>query len=125
MEGRVNTNYQRVLPRDLFNEAKLIKCMGQLSLMIHDDELPALKLRHRVTVQEPGFTIGLHIAGYLVVTNVQVTKNGKTLWLGTTYNSKRSYPLIAYIDDEEIFVFEDDGTLTEEFAAFCESELTH
>jgi hypothetical protein len=28
--------YIRVLPRDLFNEAKLLKCLGQLSLILHD-----------------------------------------------------------------------------------------
>ena len=30
--------YRRVLPRDLFNEAKLLKCLGQLALIIHDGQ---------------------------------------------------------------------------------------
>lgn len=33
-------NYIRVIPRDFFNESKLLKCMGQLSLKILDCQLP-------------------------------------------------------------------------------------
>lgn len=37
-----SADYGRVIPRDLFNEAKLLKCMGQLCLRIHNnDNLPA------------------------------------------------------------------------------------
>lgn len=40
--------YQRVIPRDLFNEAKLLKCLGRLSLFIHDGKSPPiLKVRNR------------------------------------------------------------------------------
>ena len=37
----MNTQYERVIPRDLFNEAKLLKCVGLLVLKIHDGENPA------------------------------------------------------------------------------------
>lgn len=32
--------YRRVLQRDAFNEAKLLKCIGKLTLMIEDGILP-------------------------------------------------------------------------------------
>ena len=34
----MKTNYTRVLPGDLFNEAKLLKCIGRLVLLIEDRE---------------------------------------------------------------------------------------
>ena len=36
----MKAKYTRVLPRDLFNEAKLMKCMGLLTLLIHDELIP-------------------------------------------------------------------------------------
>lgn len=39
--------YQREIPRDLFNEANLLKCLGQISLIAHDrpdGELSAVTL---------------------------------------------------------------------------------
>lgn len=41
----MTSSYRRVLPRDLFNEAKLLKCLGQLSLMIHDGKCE-LRVEH-------------------------------------------------------------------------------
>jgi hypothetical protein len=32
--------YNRVIPRDLFNESKLLKCFGQLALLMHDGVIP-------------------------------------------------------------------------------------
>ena len=33
-------NYSRVIPRDFFNEAKLLKCMGLLALKVLDNMTP-------------------------------------------------------------------------------------
>jgi len=36
------SNYERVVPRDLFNEANLLKCIGKLVLEIEEGRLPWL-----------------------------------------------------------------------------------
>jgi hypothetical protein len=37
-------DYNRVIPRDLFNEAKLLKCLGQLCLLIDKGQCPGLSV---------------------------------------------------------------------------------
>ena len=38
--------YNRVIPRDLFNEANLLKCMGQLYLCLEAANLKYVYLEH-------------------------------------------------------------------------------
>lgn len=64
------TQYQRVLPRDLFNESKLLKCIGQLVLLIHDGNCPnGLAFTHHDEDDEP-FIIRLMEDGHLTITNI-------------------------------------------------------
>jgi hypothetical protein len=118
MEGNTNTQYTRVSPRDLFNEAKLLKCLGHLALMIHDNKLQG------ITFSDSGipFKIGLHDAGYLTATQgVKFKKDGELIWLGTSYNSKANYPLICMADYEEIQVFDESGAITDDFFEYANS----
>ena len=50
------TNYKRVTPRDLFNEAKLLKCIGRISLFILENQIKGLNYEH-TTDDNEGFTI--------------------------------------------------------------------
>lgn len=109
-----------VIPRDLFNHAKILKCMGRLSLYIYDrvdniDE--AICLNHHGNnfnvYQNPD-------SGNLVVTNLDLyTKRGREIELFTHYNSKENYPLwFGFSCDCDFFegeVFDDQGILTEDF----------
>ena len=120
--------YQRVIPRDLFNEAKLLKCLGQLSLIIHDGidkdrwSVPAgLKLEHVPGIQCHGF----HIVqdendGSLSCSNLDLTMDGDRINLSTPYNSRESYPLQFFFeaggfDYIEGPVFNDEGKISAEF----------
>ena len=118
MEGNTNTQYTRVSPRDLFNEGKLLKCLGQLALLIHDNKLQG------ITFSDSGqaFKIGLHDAGYLTTTaGIQFEKDGQAIWLGTPYNSKAAYPLVFMVDWEEIQVFDESGAFTDELFEYANS----
>jgi hypothetical protein len=109
-------NYSRVIPRDFFNEAKLMKCMGLLALKILDCQLPeGMKIVIEET-KEP-FNIVCSDSGYLSVTNYPVYINDSLMFFETIYNSKDNYPLICWYHDEEIRVFDESGEFTEEFAA--------
>lgn len=66
---RWNTDYQRVLPRDLFNEAALLKCLGKVALWIHEGMLPLLTVEHTPVgagdEHTQGFDVRLTECGYL------------------------------------------------------------
>ena len=106
-------SYQRVLPRDLFNEAKLLKCMGRLLLLMHDEQTPC-KMGYDVMYDEP-FKIDLLDEGSLTISNLQISMNGKLILFKTTYNSKAEYPLFAQHDLVDYEVFDEQGEFTEEF----------
>lgn len=109
-------SYSRVIPRDFFNEAKLLKCLGQLSLAILDGKMPA---GITVVIEETGepFQIELLREGCLYVANYETFINGQPTTFKTIYNAKSNYPLYCTSTDseEEIEVFTDAGEFTEEF----------
>lgn len=108
--------YGRVIPRDLFNESKLLKCMGQLCLMIHENRIPV-----EMTADHDGspFQISLLFDGSLTVTNVHVSIKGTRCTFKTTYNSKSNYPMFVALGYDEYPVFNDKGEFDEEFIEFC------
>lgn len=107
-------DFNRVLPRDLFNESKLLKCLGQLTLKIHDCELQGVSFYHD-DIRYSGFDVVLSDDGHLSVSNLIFTKNDTRLHFHTPYNSKEPYPLYLYMDYVEYPVFTESGSLHEEF----------
>lgn len=114
----MNPDYNRVIPRDLFNEAKLLKCIGKLVLSIHD----GLGINN-MTFEHEGdpFIIGLHDEGYLSVTNIRFEMNGQRMFFQSQYNSKNQYPLFCRYDYCDYLVFEETGEYSEEFKQLCET----
>jgi len=118
-DRKANTGYDRVIPRDLFNESKLLKCMGQLCLYIHDNTTPV-----EMTVEHNGdpFKIALMEDNNLRVTNISISIKGSVFDFYTTYNSKAAYPLYVMDDNyTEYEVFDHGGKFSTEFVEFCES----
>lgn len=114
-----NTNYQRVLPRDLFNEAKLLKCLGRLFLMQANNQLnPNIRLEHDTSLNA-GFTINQDQSdGSFFVSNISVYVNDVLFYHCANLNCKDAYPLILTCSktDEEFYVFDDNGNLASEFS---------
>lgn len=114
------TNYIRVIPRDLFNEANLLKCYGQLYLCL--ENLPNCDAR-LVDVRE-GEPCGFDIRqdgsdGSLTIANVALVVGRRVCRLSRPLNSRRPYPLYAMPDDDTtLAVFTDDGRLTDEMTAY-------
>lgn len=110
-------SYQRVIPRDLFNESKLLKCIGQLALIIHDGVgVPrGLELLHDDS-EFAGFQIEQNQdSGALYCANIGLTFAGQTIELALPYNSKEPYPLNYTVSDDDGRVFTDKGTLSHDF----------
>lgn len=114
----MNTNYVRVIPRDLFNEAKLLKCIGKLVLDIHDNQAPkGLKFEH----DGKPFVIGLNDEGSLEVNNIEFIYKKTSLIFKTIYNSKNSFPLQCEYDYCDYLVFDENGNFDTEFLDFLKT----
>lgn len=107
-------SYTRVVPRDFFNESKLLKCMGFLALRILNSELPE---GITIEIEESGdaFDIGMTQDGSLTVLNYPVTINGEDVTMKTTINAKDNFPFFCEIDYTEYLVFDDQGNFDKEF----------
>ena len=113
----MNINYNRVVPRDLFNESKLLKCIGKLTLLMHDNLAPnGLTCLHD---GEP-FVIGLTDCGHLKIQNIIFSYDNFELDFKTVYNSKSNFPFYCDYDNCEYLVFDENGDFDEEFLNLLE-----
>lgn len=109
--------YNRVVPRDLFNEASLLKCYGRLCILL--DNLP--RSSHRARLSE-GDGSEFEVCqddgdGSLTVSNLPFTIARRPFRLCRPLNSRRPWPLYVIDGDgEETEVFTDEGELTADFA---------
>lgn len=103
-------SYQRVIPHDLFNEAKLLKCLGKLVI---EAESYGIEIEH----DDEAFNICQREQdGGLFVANLSVCIKDQAIPVYCPYNSKENWPLLAYDGEKgEIEIFEIDGELSEEF----------
>jgi len=109
-------SYLRVLPRDLFNEANLLKCLGQLWLLV-DGKAPAAQFDVEAV---DAFRIMQNPAdGSIFVLNLPFSMGGRRAHLSRPLNSREPWPLyISFQDHPEIDVapvFDDNGALSTEF----------
>jgi len=113
-------SYRRVIPRDLFNEANLLKCYGQLYLNLETAGLSAVELVHddrAFEVQQDDSSGGIYLA------NVVLRVRGQACRLHRPLNSREAWPLyLTDENDEEIAVFADDGTFTVEMVEFLSND---
>ena len=109
--------YKRVMPRDLFNEAKLLKCLGQLALIIHERQRVAEKIKLVLEDESAGFQVGKDpSSGCIYANNIHLFDNaGTPIYLSSPLNCKLNYPLTFDYKDEHEFVFNDNGELSIEF----------
>lgn len=129
------TNFARVLPRDLFNEAKLLKNMGRLALLLHEGRLPdgcslAFLYNESMLQDDQRFHVQQDQSdGSLRVVNVQLRHVVyqplcviTVVPLKTPYSSREEYPLLyeRVLGADEGLVFGADGVLSDEFVAYLQ-----
>lgn len=108
-------SYLRVIPRDLFNEASLLKCYGKLFICLeriadHKAELIHVSDRDYFQVNQD------QSDGSLSLSNVSLRIDGAGHGLMRPLNSREEWPLHLITSDyETIPVFNEDGTLSAEF----------
>lgn len=102
--------YIRVLPRDAFNEANLLKCIGQLTLMIEERMLPNWTYAHSA----PGSPFNIQqdeSSGSLFILGLNFFYKGVWCNLIRPLNSREPWPLYAHIDDVDHPIFDDNGNV--------------
>ncbi len=93
-------SYVRVLPRDLFNEAKLLKCIGQIALLVHDRKISGLQV---VAGRCFGFIVEQDESdGSIGVANVDFRDPaGRLVHFRTRMNSQAPYPVVmTYLSED-------------------------
>ena len=115
--------YSRVIPRDLFNEANLLKCYGQLYLKLEQLNLPNVELEHE-RENECFEVVQDQQDGSLWIANVLLRVRGLTFILFRPLNSREPWPLYLLLDGEEIAVFTDSGEFTPEMLNFLKGQAT-
>lgn len=109
-------SYQRVIPRDLFNEGNLLKCLGQLYLNLEVLNLEGVVMDH---YEGEGFEICRTQDGDLYVGNIVLHIRDVPYTFLRPLNSRRSYPgYILKLDQDRLDVFNEDGTFTPEFISY-------
>lgn len=117
--------YVRVIPRDLFNEANLLKCLGHLYIM-----LEGITSKAKFDVEDAtAFDIQQNENdGSIYVANLPFSADGRTAHLSRPLNSRDPWPLYLSLPDdpdfEPIRVFEKTGFFTEDMLSFINARLT-
>lgn len=112
-------SYMRVIPRDLFNEASLLKCIGHLYIAI--DGLEGVALVH--DGGEVFFDVRQNPSdGSIFVSNIQLVVRGHIYRLSRPLNSRQPWPLYVDVADETLEVFDVVGHLSEDMDDFLKGE---
>ena len=102
--------YARVMPRDLFNEANLLKCIGRIYLNLETEPTATVLLEHDggpFVIEQDSSTGDIYLA------NVHLKVNKKVYRLYRPLNSRGDWPLyLVDENDEEISVFDKEGSFT-------------
>lgn len=115
--------YKRVLPRDLYNESNLLKCLGRIALLIEDGFAPqGLQLTNRKPMA--GFPVDMHAHDGSIYCPDMILSNryGVSSLVLRPLNARDPYPVLIEWGDEEIVVFDDGGQFTDEFLEWTSKE---
>jgi len=98
-------SYKRVLPRDAFKDAKLLKCIGQLTLLIENKAACVEGL----TFDYDGEAFDIQqddSDGSTYVSNIQFFVNKKPVRMRGALNSRDAWPIVmqAQDTDEDYYV---------------------
>ena len=101
-------SHKRIIPRDFFNESKLLKCLGRLELTINHTGPNPLKLRSEHD-GEPFDIVQDPSDASLSVANYKVFFGDTELKFFTPYNAKSNYPLFIEWKGETYHALSEDG----------------
>jgi hypothetical protein len=115
------SNYIRVIPRDLFNEASLLKCLGTLYIAL--ENVPDCDQAEFAVGDVDSFDIHQDSNdGSIYVANLPFVVAGRACHLSRPLNSRQPWPLWLSDRDNDDFdrieVFNEQGKLSSDMLAF-------
>jgi hypothetical protein len=113
--------YLRVIPRDLFNEASLLKCLGRLAIVI--DTVRGQPAHFAVESVEDFRITQDESDGSIYAGALPFVISGKHYHLSRPLNSREPWPLYCSRGDDVWQVFDDYGRLTKEFSDLLMAEV--
>lgn len=120
-------NYTRVIPRDLFNEANLLKCYGRLWILL--DEMVGHHEAQLGDKNNEHYGAAFNIVqdetdGSISIWNLCFYVHGKNYRLFRPLNARSPWPLWCTSPDGEFCerVFSDAGFLSSEFLRLIKGE---
>jgi hypothetical protein len=121
--GLISNGWIHEAPRDFFNYATLMRCLGKLSVAILDEMTNDMRLTEELDTDNP-FQVEFDQHS-----NVLSVKNHSVYWhkggekvrldLWVPYNSMEQYPLYTMIGDEELEVLDEDGKFALKLSDFA------
>jgi len=102
-------SYKRIIPRDLFNEANFLKCLGRLSLLVHDWEGKINNVPYSIEYDGKPFDLEQDADGRLYCRNLRFYCDGNEVGLYRPLNSREPWSLLGEYKGEEYYIFSDDG----------------
>ena len=115
------SNYIRVLPRDLFNEANLLKCLGRLWIVL-DDIRESHHARFETEDCDSFDIVQDESSGAIYACNVIFTVRGVPCQLSRPLNARSSWPLYLETEDDAVSVFDGEGNLSADMLAYIKAE---
>lgn len=116
--------YTRVIPRDLFNEADLLKCLGRLWILLDETRGHSATLGDKDSEHDgtPFEIVQDENDGSITVANVPFRVRGIEWQLRRPLNARSPWPLYANDPNgEEYRVFDEAGNLSQEFLTGIEA----
>jgi hypothetical protein len=110
-------SYTRIIPRDLFNEGNLLKCLGQLYIKLETAG------KHHAVFDEDSDDFAIEQDqndGSISATGVTFSIRRCRMRLYRPLNARAPWPLWMALEDSDadpISVFNDDGNLSEDMRA--------
>jgi len=101
-------SYHRVAPRDLFNESKLLKCVGKLVLLVENRDIPGLQYNY--DGEEPFVVDQDPSDGSISVSNIVFFDECSCeVRCYTGLNSRDNWPLVISYNGCEYYPFDENG----------------
>lgn len=104
----------RVLPRDAFNDANLLKCIGQLTMLI-EDKATCVEGLYFSYDSKPFDIQQDESDGSTYVANIAFNVNGKNVLMRRPMNSREAWPLMMCLEGEDYYVFSEKGKIMPSF----------
>lgn len=110
----------RVIPRDLFNEAKLLNNLGRIQILI-EDRMICLTSKMDIddAVSPEGFGVDQDDSdASLFARNLRFYFEGEEIKMRTPYNSKAKYPILGVYKGEDYYLLDDKGNWLPEWGRY-------